>query len=111
MATGKWKIFRLYSINPPLILAFLLLLTLLSCRDRSPNQITVAAASDVSPAFEELGRTFEQAHGTKVVFSFGSSGMITRQIENGAPVDLFASANTEYIDELERKGLIVAGTK
>jgi molybdate transport system substrate-binding protein len=83
------------------------------CRPRQTllNQITVAAAADLAPAFEELGRNFEQQHSVKVIFSFGSSGMLEKQIENGAPMDLFASANTEYIDELDRKGLIVPGTK
>jgi molybdate transport system substrate-binding protein len=75
------------------------------------NQIIVAAAADLAPAFEELGRAFEQAHSTKVVFSFGSSGMLAKQIENGAPMDVFASANSEYVDELDRKGLIVPGTR
>ena len=81
----------------------------------SPNEkkpeIIVAAASDLTPAFEELGRIFEQSHPQKVIFSFGSSGMLARQIENGAPMDLFAAANSQYIDDLERKGLIVPGTR
>ena len=42
---------------------------------------------------------------------FGSTGMLTRQIENGAPVDLFAAANVSYVDQLEKEGLIVPGTK
>jgi molybdate transport system substrate-binding protein len=74
-------------------------------------EIIVAAASDLAPAFEEIGRTFEQAHHVKVTFSFGSSGMLARQIENGAPMDLFAAANSQYIDDLDRKGLIVPGTR
>ena len=81
---------------------------------RSPNQsqeLTVAAASDLTQAFEELGREFEANNNTKVVFVFGSTGMLTRQIENGAPMDLFAAANVDYVDQLEQKGLIVPGTK
>lgn len=71
----------------------------------------MAAASDLAPAFEELGQGFEQETGTKVTFSFGSTGMLARQIENGAPVDLFAAANLEFIEQLERQGLIVPDTK
>src|ERR1041385_3047351 len=96
-----------------------LLLTLvcaIACKDRSPttpasNEITVAAASDLTPAFEEIGRAFESANKTKVVFMFGSTGMLTRQIENGAPVDLFAAANVSYVDELDKKGLIISDSK
>lgn len=76
-----------------------------------PTELTVAAAADLTNAFEELGREFEAAHKIKVVFVFGSTGMLTRQIENGAPMDLFAAANVDYINQLEQKGLIVSGTK
>jgi molybdate transport system substrate-binding protein len=87
--------------------------TALACKPRSgtKTQITVAAASDLTPAFEELGRAFEQTHAVKVVFSFGSSGVLAKQIENGAPMDLFASANSGFVDDLDSKGLIVPGTK
>ncbi len=43
----------------------------------------------------------------KVIFSFGSTGMFTQQIENGAPFDLFAAANISYIEKLRKQGLIV----
>ena len=46
-----------------------------------------------------------------MTFLFGSTGTLAQQIENGAPVDLFAAANISYIDSLERKGLIVSDTK
>ena len=73
--------------------------------------MTVAAASDLTPPFEEIGREFESAHKTKIVFVFGSTGLFMRQIENGAPMDLFAAANVSYIDELEQKGLIIPDSK
>lgn len=97
-----------------------LLLTLagaIACKDRSPattsasNEITVAAASDLTPAFEELGRAFESTSKTKVVFVFGSTGLLTQQIENGAPVDLFAAASMSYIDKLDKEGLIIPDSK
>src|ERR1041385_5928762 len=84
-----------------------------ACKDRSSvttqasDELTVAAASDLTPAFEEIARAFESTNKTKVVFVFGSTGMLTRQIENGAPVDLFAAASMSYIDELDQKGLTV----
>lgn len=85
----------------------------LACRQTANQQleVTVAAASDLTAAFEEIGREFEAHHQTKVVFVFGSTGMLTRQIEHGAPMDLFAAADIAYIDQLEQQGLIVPGTK
>lgn len=87
-----------------------------ACKDKPSNtssshELTVAAASDLTPAFEELGREFELAHKTKVVFVFGSTGLLTKQIENGAPMDLFAAANVSYVDQLEQKGLIIPDSK
>lgn len=87
-----------------------------ACKDKSsttnaPIELTVAAASDLTPAFEEIGRAFESSNKIKVTFVFGSTGMLTRQIENGAPFDLFAAANVSYIDQLEQKGLIIPDTK
>ena len=84
-----------------------------ACRPapNQPPELTVAAASDLTPAFEELGREFEASNKTKVVFVFGSTGLLTRQIENGAPMDLFAAANVGYIDQLQQKGLIIPDTK
>jgi len=85
----------------------------LGCGAAPPRQaeLAVAAASDLTPAFEELGKAFEQTHQVKVTFTFGSSGMLTRQIENGAPLDVFAAANAQFIDNLDKQGLIVAGTR
>lgn len=75
------------------------------------REITVAAASDLRPAFEELGAMFETDTGIAVRFSFGSSGQLREQILNGAPFDLFASANVEFVDEVIDAGRGVAGTK
>jgi molybdate transport system substrate-binding protein len=85
-----------------------------ACKSRPATQnteLTVAAAADLIPAFEEIGRDFESTHKIKVIFSFGSTGLLTRQIENGAPMDVFAAADIGFIDQLERKGLIVPDTK
>lgn len=74
-------------------------------------EITVAAASDLRPAFEELGALFEAETGTAVTFSFGSSGQLREQIINGAPFDLFASANVAFVDGVIDAGRGVAATK
>ena len=98
-------------------LLFVLVCVTYACKGRSTTNanrsqdFTVAAASDLTPVFEEIGRQFESVHKTKVVFVFGSTGLLTKQIENGAPVDLFAAANVSYIDQLEQKGLIIPDSK
>jgi molybdate transport system substrate-binding protein len=71
----------------------------------------VAAASDLVPAFEEIGRAFETQTNVKVVYSFGSTGMLTQQIVNGAPMDAFAAAHISYIYQLEQQNLILPDTK
>jgi molybdate transport system substrate-binding protein len=75
------------------------------------DEITVAAASDLRPAFEELGEAFEAETGIKVTFSFGSSGQLREQILGGAPFDLFASANVEFVDQVIEGGRGIAATK
>ena len=109
-------IFRLETRLAPLAACLLALACVTACKDRSSvtsasDELTVAAASDLTPAFEEIGREFEAANKTKVVFMFGSTGLLTKQIENGAPVDLFAAANVSYIDVLDQKGLIIPDSK
>lgn len=109
-------IFRPEARLAPLAALVLALACVTACKDKSSttpahDELTIAAASDLTPAFEEIGREFESANKTKVVFAFGSTGMLTRQIENGAPFDLFAAANVSYIDELDKKGLIISDSK
>jgi len=76
----------------------------------SPVTLTVAAAADLTPAFQELGGLFTNQTGISVVFTFGSTGQLTQQIEQGAPVDVFAAANRSYIDELDSAGLLITDT-
>lgn len=76
-----------------------------------PQTLTISAAADLTPAFQEIGRLFEQSNGTKVIFNFGSTGQLAQQIEQGAPVDLFAAANVSFIEGLEQKNLIIPDTK
>lgn len=73
--------------------------------------LTVSAASDLTYAFQEIEAAFEQETGDRVVFNFGSSGQLAQQIREGAPVDVFASASLKFVEELEKKGLIIPGTK
>ncbi|MDP2726012.1 MAG: molybdate ABC transporter substrate-binding protein [Dehalococcoidia bacterium] len=73
--------------------------------------ITVAAAADVQFAFEEIAPLFQKEKGVKVEFTFGSSGSLAQQVENGAPIDVFVSADEGYVTQLQTKGLILDDTR
>jgi molybdate transport system substrate-binding protein len=75
------------------------------------QQITVAAAANLTEAFEEIGKQFTASTGIQVIYSYGSTADLTKQIENGAPFDAFAAADVEHIDELGSKGLIIPDTR
>ena len=69
------------------------------------GEITVFAASSLTDAFREAGDRFEQSNpGTKVAFSFASSATLATQLNEGAPADVFASANQEQMSVVATKG-------
>jgi molybdate transport system substrate-binding protein len=72
----------------------------------SAEQLTIAAAADLNYALKDLSARFEQQTGNKVALSFGASGNLYAQIQNGAPYDLFFSADASYPEKLAEAGLI-----
>ena len=76
----------------------------------SAAEISVAAASDLNPAIREIAARFEAQGGHHVRIASGSSGNFYAQIVNGAPFDLFLSADINYARSLEQNGLIVPGS-
>ena len=74
------------------------------------EEITVAAASDLNFAIKELVAEYEKTTGNQVKLSLGSSGNFYSQIQNGAPFDLYFSADIGYPKKLEEAGLIVPGS-
>ncbi|MBF0469164.1 MAG: molybdate ABC transporter substrate-binding protein, partial [Desulfamplus sp.] len=75
------------------------------------QEIIVSAAISLKNAFEETGRLYESKYGTKCILNFGASGALMRQVAGGAPVDIFASAAQKDMDEAEKMGLIMEGTR
>ena len=71
------------------------------------RSITVAAASDLNFAFKDIAAVFEKETGIKVILSFGSTGMLAKQISAGAPFDLFFAADRKYLEDLSRKGHVI----
>ncbi len=74
------------------------------------GEITVAAAADLTFAFKDVAANFQRQTGDAVKLSFGSSGNFFSEIQNGAPYDIFFSADIGYATKLERAGLIEPGT-
>jgi molybdate transport system substrate-binding protein len=72
-------------------------------------ELTVSAAASLTQAFQDMGRQFEAQHpGITVKFNFGASGALLQQIANGAPVDVFASADTDTMDKAVAKKAVNA---
>jgi molybdate transport system substrate-binding protein len=81
-----------------------------SCQLCAAQEITVAAAADLQSAMQDVAARFERETGKKVKVIFGSSGNFFQQIQNGAPFDMFFSANLDYPKKLEAAGLIENGS-
>ncbi len=93
-----------------LLLALALILGLAA--PMSAQELTLSVAVSMKEATEEIGRLFTQAHpGVTLRYNLGASGDLQRQIEAGAPVDLFVSAAARQMDELEARRLIVPATR
>jgi molybdate transport system substrate-binding protein len=76
------------------------------------QELVLSVAISMKEAVEEVGRRFiEQRPGVTVRYNFGASGELQKQIEAGAPVDVFISAAARQMDELERGGLLLAGSR
>lgn len=73
--------------------------------------IDVAAAADLRYAFEEIGSIFQRETGVHPRFSFGSSGQLAAQVEQGAPFDVLFSADESYVQRLAQRGFIAANTQ
>ncbi len=73
--------------------------------------VTVFAAASLTDAFEAIGALHQEATGRPVRFSFAASSTLARQIEAGAPAQIYASANERWMDHVEALGLIEPGTR
>lgn len=74
-------------------------------------EINVYAAASLTDAFKEIAVTYEKESGDRLVFNFAASSTLARQIEEGAPADLIVSADEAKLDALEKKGLLLPGTR
>jgi molybdate transport system substrate-binding protein len=73
--------------------------------------LTVFAAASLSDALQEIGRNYQAGGGDPVHFNLAASSTLARQIKEGAPADVFFSADEAKMDELEKAGLLAAGSR
>jgi molybdate transport system substrate-binding protein len=92
-------------------LAILLVAVACGAGEGASNELLVAAAANVQPAFDQMGPLFEEEAGAKVTFSYGSTVALAQQIEAGLPADLFVAADVENVDRLREKGLLIDDTQ
>lgn len=92
-------------MRSPLAYALVLLGLTSGCREPArEKQLRIAAAADLAKAFTEIGAEFERDTGIHTELTFGSSGLLARQVEQGAPFSLFAAANRAFVDQVVATG-------
>jgi molybdate transport system substrate-binding protein len=92
------------------IVILLLLAAVLSVPCRAA-ELNVFAAASLTDALQEIAAAYEKGGGDRVVLNLGASSALARQIQEGAPADLFLSADEEKMNGLEKKKLLLSGTR
>jgi len=98
------------------VCSLVFLLTVSPAHPREPQSekrdLTISAAVSLKDALDQIQSVFGAEHSdTRLHFNLGASGTLQRQIEQGAPVDIFISASPGQMDSLESKGLVLEGTR
>jgi molybdate transport system substrate-binding protein len=94
-----------------LLTIFLCLGLALGALSADAGEIHVFAAASLTDALKELSAIYEKTAGDKLVLNLGASSLLARQIQEGAPADLFLSADEEKMDGLDKHHLLLAGTR
>jgi len=93
-------------------LAAVLMVTFLAVAGAQAQELTLSVAVSLKEAIEDIGKSFMASHpGVTLRYNFGASGDLQKQIEAGAPVDVFLSAAQRQMDELEKANLIVPASR
>jgi molybdate transport system substrate-binding protein len=80
-------------------------------RSAAKPEVSVASAANLTDVFQQIGPEFERASGIHPVFSFASTAQLAQQIENSAPYDLIAAADASHVAELDKRGLLLPGSR
>ena len=83
-----------------------LLILLLASLAAAAGELRVAAAASLAESVKEVGAAYEKAHGTKITPVLAASNVLARQIEEGAPIDLFISADEANMEKVEKAKLV-----
>jgi len=86
-------------------------IVLTGARAALAGEVLVFAAVSLTDALEEIAAAYEKAAGDKVLLNLAASNALARQIQEGAPADLFISADEARMDQLEKRGLVLKGTR
>src|SRR5690625_3891384 len=93
-----------------LFLPFLIVIAIAGCngdkdeKEHIEEELFVSAAASLTGALDELKENFEKEHGITLKYNFGGSGKLAQQIKQGAPVDVFISANENWMENLIEEG-------
>jgi molybdate transport system substrate-binding protein len=97
--------------SPFFMRRLLLVIACFSSMTLRAADLNVFAAASLTDALKEIGVTYEKQTGDKIFFNFGASSLLARQIEEGAPADIFFSADEAKMDSLAAKGLVLSETR
>jgi len=97
-------------MKKPILFTVWLVLSAVALPPRA-TEVTVFAAASLTDSLKEIAANYEKQSGDKIIFNFGASSTLARQIEAGAPADLFFSADEAQMDRLAKRDLIDAATR
>lgn len=78
---------------------------------RAEDKVTVYAAASATDALNDIGARYQEAKGVRIIYSFAASSTLAKQIEQGAPAEVFISADQRWMDYLAEKNLIVTDSR
>src|SRR4051812_21004228 len=93
------------------LLSSLIILSVIACTHARADEILVSAAASLTDALQEIAGGYQAKSSHTVRFNFGASNALARQIEEGAPVDFFFSADLAQMDNLEKSGRLEPGAR
>jgi molybdate transport system substrate-binding protein len=94
-----------------MVIATVIIVLGFSMHVQAAETVTVFAAASLTNALTDLGAAFEKKGAGKAIFSFAASSTLAKQIENGAPANVFISADEEWMNYLSRKGLMIPASQ
>jgi molybdate transport system substrate-binding protein len=111
LAYDKWGYLPVTSFAKHFLTALMAVYFFLATAPVQASDITVFAAASLTDSLKEIGADYEKQTGQKVVFNFEASSTLARQIQEGAPADIFFSADETQMDRLAKQDLIDPSTR